>query len=77
MRTREVTIDAEKAQRAAVIRDQLEDVEAYDGFLFIGVESDGHSITAVDLTGHGDVNLLITSLEDVLADLRGGFVRPH
>lgn len=79
--TSESAMDLEKAQRAAVIRDQLDEVEAFDAFLFIGVEGcegkNGFRITAQTNIGHGDSDVLVECLEEVLADLRGGYARPH
>lgn len=74
-------VEIEKAQRAAVIRDQLDEVEAFNAFLFIGVEGhegkDGFRITAQTNIGHGDSDVLVECLEEVLADLRAGYGRPH
>jgi hypothetical protein len=74
-------VEIEKAQRAEVIRDQLDDLESFGAFLFIGVEcadgANGLRITAQTNIGHGDSDVLMECLEEVLADLRGGIGRPH
>jgi hypothetical protein len=74
-------VEIEKAQRADVIREQLDEVDGFDAFLFIGVEGvegkDGYRLTGLSSIAHGDPDVLKDCLEEVLADLRGGIGRPH
>lgn len=74
-------VEIEKAQRAEVIRDQLDELESFDAFIFLGVEGleskDGFRVTALTSVAHGESEVLTECLKEVLADLRGGIGRPH
>lgn len=74
-------VEIEKAHCADVIRDQLDEVECYEAFLFIGVGGsegkDGFRVTALTSVAHGESDVLTECLKEVLADLRAGIGRPH